>query len=338
MNEPDLSREAAKVLHSDVTVGLPDSAELRRATVAAMEQALMNRDRVPPRRFVVALALAAGLLLVVGAALMFVKRTPAPVLTTVVASASSVGTVTAPRQAPQPLIAGRALPETSRVTTPVGGSVELEFSTGTRVQLSEASDVTLDAVDARQRLYLANGRLNAHVARVTKGSSFMVATRDAEVEVRGTIFNVEVVPPAAACGHGTTTRVSVEEGIVAVRALGDEVLVHAGETWPRCEAMVAAPPQPEPSAEASSLAAQNDLFANASALKRQGDVPGAIALYEHLLDAFPAGPLAESAAVERLKLIGEVNRADGAKAARAYLQRYPRGFARDEAKRLLDGR
>ena len=119
---------------------------------------------------------------------------------------------------------------------------------------------------------------------------------------------------------------------------GLDLLVHAGETWPRCEAMVAPPPQPEPSVEVSSLAAQNDLFANASALKRQGDVPGAIALYEHLLDAFPAGPLAESAAVERMKLIAEANRFDGARAARAYLQQYPRGFARDEAKRLLDGR
>src|SRR5581483_6328745 len=125
MNEPDLSREAAKALRSGVTQGLPDSAELRRATIVAMEQALMNRDTLPPRRFVVALAVAAGLLLVAGAALLVFKRTPPPAVTTVVASASSVGTVTAPKQTPQPLVAGRALPETSRVTTPVGGSVEL---------------------------------------------------------------------------------------------------------------------------------------------------------------------------------------------------------------------
>jgi hypothetical protein len=249
-----------------------------------------------------------------------------------------VGTLTAPKQTPQPLVAGRALPESSRVTTPAGGEALLEFSTGTKVTLGEASDLTLDAVDTRQRLYLANGRLSAHVAHVTKGSTFQVATRDAEVEVRGTVFSVEVVPPATECGHGATTRVTVEEGVVAVRFQGEEVLLRAGEQWPgACEAsaQVSVPSEP---VESSSLAAQNDLFAQASALKRHGDAAGAVALYEHLLEAWPAGPLAESATVERMKVIAELNRVEGAKASRAYLAKYPHGFAREEAKRLLDGR
>jgi hypothetical protein len=307
-----------------------------------MERVLLQQQqdlRVPDRRWVWGLALAAGVLLAVGVSFFAFKRAPAPGGTTVVASASSVGTLTAPKQSPRPLVAGAPLPETSRVTTPAGGSAQLEFSTGTRVTLDEASDLTLDAVDARQRLYLANGRLNAHVAHVAKGSSFQVATRDAEVEVKGTVFSVDVVPPTAECGRGTSTRVSVEEGTVAVRFMGEEVYVHAGEKWPAgCESAAAAQPSAEPLPEASSLAAQNDLFAQASGLKRQGDAPGAVALYEHLIEAWPNGPLAESAAVERMKLVAEQSRAEGVRAARAYLARYPKGFAREEARRVIDGR
>jgi hypothetical protein len=304
-----------------------------------MEKVLLKQQDLPDRRWMWGLALAAGVLVAIGVSVLVIKRAPAAGGTTVVASATSVGTFTAPRQSPHALVAGAPLPETSRVTTPAGGSAQLEFSTGTRVALDEASDLTLDAVDARQRLYLANGRLSAHVAHVAKGSSFQVATRDAEVEVKGTVFSVDVVPPAAECGRGTSTRVSVEEGTVAVRFMGEEVLVHAGEKWPAgCEMGTAPAPAPEPLPEASSLAAQNDLFAQASGLKRHGDAPGAIALYEHLIEAWPNGPLAESAAVERMKLVAEENHADGVRAARAYLTRYPRGFAKEEARRLIDGR
>jgi hypothetical protein len=121
--------------------------------------------------------------------------------------------------------------------------------------------------------------------------------------------------------------------------MGEELFVHAGESWPQgCDGAVPAPAVAEQPAQASTLAAQNDLFAQASALKRQGDAAGAIALYEHLIEAWPSGPLTESATVERMKLIAEQNRVEGARAARAYLQQYPRGFAREEARRLSDGR
>jgi hypothetical protein len=283
-------------------------------------------------------ALAASVALIAGAGLVALQRGSVARPTTVVASSASIGTLTAPGEAPRPLSGEQVLPEASRISTPQGGAAELHFSTGTRVSLGSLADVTLDAVEARQRLYLAHGHLNAHVAHVAKGSSFQVATRDAEIEVKGTVFSVEVVPPAAECAGGATTRVSVEEGVVAVRFAGNEVLLHAGDQWPKsCETAVVAP-APEPAAETSSLAAQNDLFAQAAALKHHGDLPGAIALYEHLLEAWPQGPLAESATVERMKLIAEQNRADGVRAAKAYLSKYPHGFAREEAKKLSDAR
>jgi ferric-dicitrate binding protein FerR (iron transport regulator) len=284
------------------------------------------------------MALAASLALVLGAGGVALQRRVASQGATVVAMSASIGTFTAPGEAPRSLGAEESLPEASRISTPQGGSAELSFSTGTRVALGSSSDVTLDAVEARQQLYLAHGRLNAHVAHVAKGSSFQVVTRDAEIEVKGTVFTVEVGQPAPECAGGTTTRVFVEEGVVAVRFAGTEVLLHAGDQWPKsCEA-AANTPLPEAAVETSSLAAQNDLFAQAAALKHHGDVAGAIALYEHLLEAWPQGPLSESATVERMKLVAEQNRLDGVRAAREYLSKYPHGFAREEAKRLLDGR
>src|SRR4051812_23650013 len=117
MSEPDLSKNAATALRSQDVEALPDSDKARRATLAAMEQALLQQhhQEVPSRRWIMGLALAAGLLLAVGASVVFYKRGPSPGGTTVVASASSIGTLTAPKQAPQALVAGAPLPETSRV-------------------------------------------------------------------------------------------------------------------------------------------------------------------------------------------------------------------------------
>ena len=58
-------------------------------------------------------------------------------------------------------------------------------------------------------------------------------------------------------------------------------------------------------------------------------------LLEHLMEAWPDGPLAESAEVERMKLVAGRDPRDGAAAARAYLRHYPRGFARTEASALV---
>jgi hypothetical protein len=180
------------------------------------------------------------------------------------------------------------------------------------------------------------------VAHVAPGGAFVIGTRDAEVEVRGTRFTVEVVPPDARCAASAVTRVTVDEGVVAVRFDGGEVTLSAGERWPQ-DCFAPAPGSPEAQAQpvapappqGSSLAAQNDLFAQAVTLKRHGDTAGAISLFEHLLEAWPAGPLAESAEVERMKLLATTDAKLGAEAARAYLARYPDGFARLEAAALV---
>ena len=54
-----------------------------------------------------------------------------------------------------------------------------------------------------------------------------------------------------------------------------------------------------------------------------------------MLARFPNGALAESAAVQRMKVMREIDRGRARELARAYLARYPHGFAREQAAALL---
>jgi hypothetical protein len=88
---------------------------------------------------------------------------------------------------------------------------------------------------------------------------------------------------------------------------------------------------PIPSSE---LAEQNRLYADAMAAKRRGEPANALASLDRLLTSHPHGPLAESAAVERMRILAATDPSRASEAARAYLARYPNGHARDEAKKL----
>jgi outer membrane protein assembly factor BamD (BamD/ComL family) len=78
------------------------------------------------------------------------------------------------------------------------------------------------------------------------------------------------------------------------------------------------------------------LFAEGVALRRRGDVAGALRAYQDLIAEFPSSPLAENAMVERMRLLSTSERARAREEARRYLRRYPRGFALEEARRLTD--
>ena len=94
------------------------------------------------------------------------------------------------------------------------------------------SDVTVRSGGRAAIFDLAGGSLKADVAKLAPDERFVVETADTEVEVRGTSFRVSVVPLDATCGDGTTTRVAVYEGMVAVRRNGREEIVSKGEEWP----------------------------------------------------------------------------------------------------------
>jgi hypothetical protein len=86
----------------------------------------------------------------------------------------------------------------------------------------------------------------------------------------------------------------------------------------------------------SELAAQNDLFGSAVRAKRHGLGWQAVRIFERFDRLYPASPLAESAAAQRMKLLTVIDAVAARRAATEYLSRYPGGFARAEARHLLD--
>jgi len=171
--------------------------------------------------------------------------------------------------------------------------------------------------------------------------------------------------------NGTTrTRVEVTEGIVTVRHGAQEVAVHPGQSWPApCasgsegRSVASAVPSPRPHARSdgahggaisngpasrstpesappsaraiSDLAAQNDLFAEAMREKQRGDANAAVATFDRFVATYPASALLESAIAERMKVLVTSDPARARGAAREYLARFPKGFARADAEKIL---
>jgi ferric-dicitrate binding protein FerR (iron transport regulator) len=259
------------------------------------------------------------------------------------------------------------------VETLTHGGAALRLSTGTQLELASAVTFRVDSQGPTERFALLRGQLSAQVAKLAKAQRFIVETPDAEIEVRGTKFRLSVLERGEACAGGSRTRLLVVEGLVEVRVAAGKLQVGAGRSWPSdcemaaAEAPVAGPPQalaverPAPPSEAvaqpmktepahvasstaaperlaadaaSALARQNDAFAASVALRRQGDVEGALRAYRDFSARFPNSPLAENAMVERMRLLA-IHQPSSARAeAQRYLARYPRGFALDEARRL----
>lgn len=92
-------------------------------------------------------------------------------------------------------------------------------------------------------------------------------------------------------------------------------------------ASLAAPP--------SDLAAQNQLFSSAVRARRNGRVTDSLGLFVRFLREYPASSLVESALVQRLRLLASTDHRAAADAATDYLSRFPNGFAREEADRVL---
>jgi hypothetical protein len=238
-------------------------------------------------------------------------------------------------------------------------NVTFVLPTGTRVRVEEGGDVTVVAQGATQLFRLEAGSVRADVQKLVKGERFVIRTLDAEIEVRGTSFRVANVTSDPTCGAGTTTRLSVYEGVVTVRAGSTETSVPAGATWPAdCSSALSAdersrpkpsshdvqrpltPAGPSPGAlqsasARSQLAEQNDLYGKAIAFRESGDYATAITTFEKLAAKYPSSPLAENAVAERMKLLATMGSGRAAEAARDYIVRYPSGFARADAETIL---
>jgi len=334
---PPLARAATELLACEEITDSAPAPAARNDAIAALAAALDDRRRAHRRRRIAFVG--AGLVAAAAAAVFVVRARRAPDFT--VEGTARVVHAGAPEA---------TLASGDRITAINGGSLVL--ATGTRVVLDGNSDVAVASAGKHSTFDVKNGSVRFEVAKLGADDRFVVRTVDSEVEVRGTVFTVAVVSPEARCG-ATPTRVSVREGVVVVRHAGTTATLLAGDTWPRCEAAPpAAPPAtvtapvattPAPIAPAPSppssikpaptdLAAQNDLFAEGIAKKRLGDREGAVATFDRLLAKWPGSPLAENAAAERMRLAGGP-RAVGY--AKAYLARFPNGFAAKEARAIV---
>lgn len=221
-----------------------------------------------------------------------------------------------------------------RLVVPTGGHGDLDLPSGSRIEAFEKTDLLVTSVGPSQTFTLDAGEARFHVKKLSPSERFLVHTADADIEVRGTVFTVKVFEGEPVCG--SHTRVDVTEGVVTVSHGGQLVSLAAGAHFPVCAPI--APPQPSaaPSVEkapVSTIAAQNQLFANGIDAKKRGDRTAAIAAFDVYLAKYPNGFLAESAEVERMRLSSGSSRTA---AAKAYLARHPQGFARAEAKAILD--
>lgn len=202
---------------------------------------------------------------------------------------------------------------------------------------------------------LAAGTVHLKVHHLHAGERFVVRTEDAEVEVRGTRFDVE-----AEAGH--ITRVHVSEGVVELRRGADKRLLPAGSEWTAPPAAPVArstdptsaaspeavtapqavsaksPPAAGAGPSGEPLPASDDDAAFRAGMSRleKGDFGQAAKDLSTFAASHPDDPRAEDAAfLEALSLSRAGRTDDAAAAARRYLDRYPQGYRRREAEKLL---
>lgn len=232
------------------------------------------------------LPLAAGLLLVAGAALLLslsgVHFGPRPVLAHV---ESLEGELLRPAAAPgeaavrasQP---GDALREGEPVRTARGSRALLRLADGSLVEMAERAELSVDRGWRGTTIHLDRGNIIVEAAK-QHGGKLYVATGDCLVSVTGTIFTVN---------HGVKgSRVSVLQGEVRVAQAGGTSVLHPGQ-------QVTTDPSLEPVPLAREVAWSRDrgryaaLLEELSALKQELDArltrPG-LRYDSRLLDLVP---------------------------------------------------
>jgi hypothetical protein len=358
MSSPRYARVTSRFLtrYAGSVCDDPPSPEARAAASALMERAIAARARARNvTRWTAALGAAAAVGATLGAWREIHKPASGMTSTHAARPAQGATVVAYPLGAGAslwldgsrvPLAEGGNLASGSRVETPANGRAALAFASGTNGILGESGDLMVGGDDAMQVLRLDSGSVDLHVAKVLADRRFLVSTPDADVEVRGTKFRVSLGPSNAACGDKAPTHIVVTEGVVIVRHAGADKRVAAGEQWssdctPPTETAVPALPSAPPSANAepmaSTLGEENDLFAEGILATHRGDRQIAIGTFDRFLATYPGSPLAQSAAVERMRLLRLTLPTHAVAAARQYLARYPNGFAYAEAGTIAAG-
>jgi hypothetical protein len=260
-------------------------------------------------------------------------------------------------------VPGRVLRDGDALQTAAGAHARLATRKSS-VRVSESTELKLSQPSAaEERITLRRGRVDVSVDKAVETKrSVVVETPDAEVVVRGTVFDVRVEP----VGGKTNTRVHVTQGSVWVLAQGVQVaLLSAGQSWSSAIGVDAAEPKPvpvpvaAPVAEAAAplaspkaaaprapaaareasprrvgtLAEENRLFSAGVEARNRGDAGRAAELFGELLGSYPQSSLREVAQVEHFRALrraGQAARAAGV--ARRYLAEHADGAARTEAR------
>lgn len=239
----------------------------------------------------------------------------------------------------------RALPDAS----PMAGIIVFEV---TPIGVARWA---VDREGADTQIALSEGSVSVHVAKLSTSQRFVLALPDGQIEVRGTRFVANV-------DQGRTRDISVSEGTVALHiASSEERILRMGESWSAelgdvaadttpSSAIVAEAPNPpkrpgdtlKPSSrqplrdpqprEGSAGAA----FSDAMTAFSSGAYETADALFAQFQKEFPTDARNEDADFLRIiieKRLG--NRDATTQRAKAYLERYPRGFRRNDVDRIL---
>jgi hypothetical protein len=231
LDQDRYARLAAKALRGQNDI-CPAAPELDRdKTVAAMAVAIGLRAR--RRKTVVAVSLLALAAAGFPVAIKMAHRSEShdKTVAAVIGVESSTGPgelVRGSQSEPLSEHATLAVDDTVRLE---GGSTTLALAGGTRITLSGATQVRVDELGSTRRFSLAKGHLSAQVAKLGPHERFLIDTPDAQVEVRGTSFTVDVEQSGPACGGRTASSVAVSEGTVWVRSGGRHNELHAGASW-----------------------------------------------------------------------------------------------------------
>jgi hypothetical protein len=277
-----------------------------------------------------------------------------------------------PRSARPSLLLARHLPAPVLHAAEVRAEVTPERSYPAETTIRSSAEARFDrrAEDRVDRVALAEGTLDLAVRKLSPGERFLVATEDAEVEVRGTRFEVEA-------HAGRIARVAVSEGKVEVRYGGAVSVIVAGGAWQppvvattaegsgerrdtpllatraRAPAVhvaaVAADSEPRPAprehpgaspgAKPEGQADPSKAFGDAVDLLGRGDYAAARSQLDAFRAAHPGDGRADLAAfLSIVSLQRAGRRAEAQEAARRYLELYPNGDRRAEASRVASGR
>jgi hypothetical protein len=346
---------------------LDASPERRDRLVRGVKDAIgrsheQSERRLRWRRAIVGVAAAAAISLLGGAVLQSRSASSGPQAIAGIDGVS--GTVVLTQEGTRRIVGGgeRSLHDGDSLLTTVGARARVATSKSS-VKLSEATELRVSRPSsAEERISLRRGRVDVSVEKAVEAKrAVVVETPDAEVVVRGTIFDVRVEPAGAA----TTTHVHVTRGSVWVLSKGVQVaLLGEGQSWSSAGVVAeAAPlPAPAPAADAAAVAPQapaakalgvtlpkeaaaprkpgtlaeeNRLYSAAVEARNRGESARAAELFGELLATYPQSPLREVAQVERFRSLSRAGQATRAAAeARRYLAEHADGVARAEARDL----